>query len=166
MPKLSKRVARAARTAGVFREVSDPEQLHVWGKKRFIESYLACESLEQDQCLLPDKGLKNLLSRCAEAKALPTSQVTFNELHKRGLRYAEQIRKAAPLLVVNRAVAARRSLFGSEEERKMALRALHEKETDPAIADRIRAQKAALLRRDSSSRRVWTLFQNLCCSLS
>jgi len=70
---LPERVQRAARAAGVFQEVSDSDQLHVWGKKRFIESYLAWEEIEENQFLLPDGDLKNLLAGLAAAKALPTS---------------------------------------------------------------------------------------------
>jgi hypothetical protein len=144
MPKLSERVASAARAAGVFREVSDPEQLHVWGKKRFIESYLAWDALEQDQYLLPDGELKNLLAGCTETKALPAPQVPFNDLHERGLRYAEQIKEAAPLLAVNRAVAARYSIWNSEEERRQAILSLQEKETSPDLLENARRQKVTL----------------------
>jgi hypothetical protein len=69
--ELPERVQRAARAAGVFQEVSDPDQLHVWAKKRFVESYLAWEEIEESQFLLPDGELKRLLSGVAEAKALP-----------------------------------------------------------------------------------------------
>jgi len=145
MPKLAERVDRAVRASGVFKlQDCEPEALHVWAKKRFIESYLAWAELEQEQFLLPDGELKDLLAGVAETKALPAPEVCFEDLHKHGLRYSEQIREAAPLLAVNRAVAARWSLFGSEEGREIALRALSEKETDPALADKIRAQKAAL----------------------
>jgi type III secretion system FlhB-like substrate exporter len=47
--------------------------LHAWGKKRFIESYLAWEEIEENQLLLPDGDLKNLLAGVAAAKALPPS---------------------------------------------------------------------------------------------
>jgi hypothetical protein len=68
---LPERIQRAARAAGVFQEVSDPDQLHVWRKKRFIESYLAWEEIEENQFLLPDGEFKDALSALAEAKALP-----------------------------------------------------------------------------------------------
>jgi hypothetical protein len=74
LAELPERIRRAARAAGVFQEVSDPDQLHVWGKKRFIESYLASEALEQDQYLLPDGEIKNLLAQLSRAKALPVPQ--------------------------------------------------------------------------------------------
>lgn len=97
MPRLSERTQAACRAAGVFREVSEPDQLHVWRKKRFIESYLAWEALEQDQFLLPDGELRNLLSGLAETKVLPSSEIPFNDLHERGLRYAEELKKTGPL---------------------------------------------------------------------
>jgi len=144
MPRLSPRVAQAARAAGVWRDFPTTEALHVWAKKRFVESFIAWGETQQDKMLLPDGEIKNLLAEYAETKALPAPEVCFEDLHKHGLKYAEQISEAAPLLAVNRAVAARWSLFGSEEGREIALRALSEKETDPALADKIRAQKAAL----------------------
>ena len=53
MPKLSERVDRAARASGIFRlQDCEPDQIHVWARKRFIESYLAWAELEQDQFLL------------------------------------------------------------------------------------------------------------------
>ena len=72
--KLPDRVQRAAKAAGVFREVSDPDQLHVWAKKRFIESYLAWEEMKENQLLLPDGELKNALTRVAQTTALPSSK--------------------------------------------------------------------------------------------
>jgi len=98
MPKLTERVQNACRAAGVFRNVETTEQLHIWGKKRFIESYLAWESLEQSQYLLADGELKNMLAEIAETKALPPpATVPFEELHKRGLEYAGQVKAKALL---------------------------------------------------------------------
>jgi hypothetical protein len=94
LERLSDRVQAACRASGVFRDFETPEQLHTWAKKRFIESYLAWEALEEDKFLLPNGELKNLISRCAE-KLLPYSQqnhVPFGALHERGLRYAEQLK--------------------------------------------------------------------------
>jgi hypothetical protein len=65
-------------------------------------------------------------------------------LHERGLQYAEQMRAAAPLPAFNIDVAERGNLWGSEETRENAYRSLGEKETSPSIADTLRAQKAAL----------------------
>jgi hypothetical protein len=69
--ELPERVQRAARAAGVFQEVSHPDQLHVWAKKRFIESYLVWEEIEESKVLLPDGELKRLLCNVATKKALP-----------------------------------------------------------------------------------------------
>jgi hypothetical protein len=73
------------------------------GKKRFIESYLAWEALEQDRFLLPDGELKNLLSGLGETKVLPSSEIPFTDLHERGLRYAEELKKTGPLPSVSQA---------------------------------------------------------------
>jgi hypothetical protein len=68
---LPERVQRAARAAGAFQEFSDLDQLHIWAKKRFIESYLRWEEIEENQFLLPDGELKNALIDLAQTKALP-----------------------------------------------------------------------------------------------
>jgi hypothetical protein len=96
MPLLSERTQAACRAAGIFREISELNQLHIWGKKRFIESYLAWQALEQDRFLLPDDELKNALSGVANTKALPSRDIPFNDLYKRGLRYAEELKKTSP----------------------------------------------------------------------
>jgi hypothetical protein len=88
--KLSERVQHAARAGGVFREVSHPDQLHVWGKKNFVESFIAWGELEKDKHLLPEGEIKNLLADFSETKSLPAPEVCFEDLHKRGLQYAEE----------------------------------------------------------------------------
>jgi hypothetical protein len=70
MPKLSERVQAACRASGVFRDFETTEQLHTWAKKRFVESYLAWETLERDQFLLPDSEIKNLSRRLAATEAI------------------------------------------------------------------------------------------------
>lgn len=90
MPKLSERVQQAARAAGVFRDFESVEALHTWAKKRFVESFIAYGECEQDKFLLPDGEIKNLLAGAAQAKALPAPRVSFEDLHKRGLQYAEE----------------------------------------------------------------------------
>lgn len=70
---LPERIQRAARAAGVFQDFSDIDQLYVWAKKRFIESYLAWEQLEEDKFLLPEGKIKNLLAEVAVTKALPAA---------------------------------------------------------------------------------------------
>ncbi len=64
--------------------------LHTWAKKRFVESFIAFGELERDGFLLPDGEIKNLLAEFSETKALPAPQVCFEDLHKRGLQYAEE----------------------------------------------------------------------------
>ncbi len=90
MPKLSDRVATAARAAGVWRDFPTTEALQVWAKKVFIESFIAWGEAEQDKFLLPDGEIKNLLAGVAETKALRAPEVCFEDLHKRGLQYAEE----------------------------------------------------------------------------
>lgn len=92
VPRLSPRVAQAARAAGVWRDFPTTEALHVWAKKQFVESFIAWGETEQDKMLLPDGEIKNLLAEYAETKALPAPQVSFEVLHKRGLQYAEECR--------------------------------------------------------------------------
>jgi hypothetical protein len=140
MPKLSERVQSACRASGVFREVSEATELHVWAKKRFIESYLAWEALERDQYLLPDGELKNLLASCAETKAFPAPQVSFHELHARGLKYSEDV----VIRNLGSQAAVRYAIWESEDQRQEASLSLGEKETNPAVAAKVRSQKAAL----------------------
>jgi hypothetical protein len=90
MPKLSDRVATAARAAGVWRDFPTTEALHVWAKKVFIESFIAWGEAEQDKFLLPNGEIKNLLAEFSNAKALPAPQPCFEDLHKRGLQYAKE----------------------------------------------------------------------------
>jgi hypothetical protein len=66
------------------------EALHVWAKKKFIESFTRWDEAGESQNLLPDGEIKNLLTEFAQAKALPAPAVNFHGLHERGLRYAEQ----------------------------------------------------------------------------
>lgn len=70
-PQLSGRFGAACRASGVLREVSDPDDLHKWGKKRFLESYIAWTTLGKDNYLLPEGEIKNLLQRAAQEKSLP-----------------------------------------------------------------------------------------------
>ena len=89
-PELSPRIERAARAAGVFRDHETVEALHVWAKKKFIESFTRWDEAGESQNLLPDGEIKNLLTEFGQAKALPAPAVDFHDLHERGLRYAEQ----------------------------------------------------------------------------
>jgi hypothetical protein len=88
--KLSERVRQAARAAGVFRDFDSVADLHTWAKKRFVESFIAYGENQQDAFLLPDGEIKRLLADVAATKALPAPAQCFEELHKRGLQYAEE----------------------------------------------------------------------------
>jgi hypothetical protein len=144
---LSDRVRQACRAAGLWRDFDSVADLHTWAKKRFVESFIAYGECGQDAFLLPDGEIKRLLADAARPMALPAPKESFDDLHERGLRYAERIRDVAPFMAVNRAVAARGELWESEETREIAYHSLREKETSPSIADAIRAQKAALAER-------------------
>jgi hypothetical protein len=96
MPELSPRIDRAARAAGVFRDHETVEALHVWAKKKFIESFTRWGELEQDKFLLPDGEIKNLLTGAAQLKALPAASDNWPELHTRGLTYGEKTKADAP----------------------------------------------------------------------
>jgi hypothetical protein len=87
MPKLSERVQQAARAAGVFRDFESTEGLHVWAKKRFIESFIVYGEMKQDAFLLPDGEIKRMLTSFAQAKVLPAPCVEWNELRERGEAY-------------------------------------------------------------------------------
>jgi hypothetical protein len=88
---LSERVQQAARAAGIFRDFESAQDLHVWAKKRFLDSYAAYEELERDQFLLPDGELKGLLAGIAETKSLPASE-SYEAMRERGLAYAAELR--------------------------------------------------------------------------
>jgi hypothetical protein len=80
LESLPERVRRAARASGVFQEVSDPDQLHVWAKKRFIESYLAWEEIEESKFLLPNgkNFIASLLARPIRALLSNREPVPFS----------------------------------------------------------------------------------------
>lgn len=104
--KLPDRIKQAARASGVFRDHESVEALHVWAKKKFIESFIAYGELQQDQYLLPDGEIKTMLAEFAQAKALPAPKHNFAELHKRGLEYAEKLRNEAQQPDLKRAIRA------------------------------------------------------------
>jgi hypothetical protein len=91
LAKLSERVQQAARAAGVFRDFESTEELHVWAKKRFIESFIAYGELERDEFLLPDGEIKNLLSEFAQTKMLPSTSDDWSECRARGEAYRTQL---------------------------------------------------------------------------
>jgi hypothetical protein len=92
---LSERVRQAARAAGVFRDFTAAEfekgALHTWGKKRFVESFIAYGELKQDEFLLPDGEIKNLLSGFAQTKMLPATPQDWSECRARGEAYRAQL---------------------------------------------------------------------------
>jgi hypothetical protein len=88
--RLSDRVRQAARAAGVFREVDRAKDLHVWAKKRFVESFIAYGELQQDAFLLPDGEIKDLLSGLSRTKVLPIAQ-DWSECRERGESYRSQL---------------------------------------------------------------------------
>jgi hypothetical protein len=145
MPKLSERVDRAARASGVFTiQNCEPEAIHVWAKKRFIESYVAWTELEHDQFLLPDGEIKNLLAGVAKAKQLARSRDEFQAARIAGEEYRERASQVSP------APPAKSST--TRRWRAEAYAALGEKETDPAAMEEVRRQKAALEARGFSVR--------------
>lgn len=95
---LPERIRQAARASGVFRDVESADDLHVWAKKRFLESFIAYGELEQEQFLLPDGEIKTLLAEFAESKALPVPTRDFHELQTRGLEYSAKLKQGTPAL--------------------------------------------------------------------
>jgi hypothetical protein len=91
LARLPEQTRQAARAAGVFRDFESVEDLHVWAKKRFIESFVTWAELEQDQFLLLDGELKRLLAGVAETKSLPASE-SYEAMRERGLAYAAELR--------------------------------------------------------------------------
>ena len=74
---LPERVQQAARASGIFREVSDLEQIYTWGRKKFIESYLRSGALAENSFALPEGELKNLLAEAAQRLALPIPKQSY-----------------------------------------------------------------------------------------
>jgi hypothetical protein len=71
--RISERTMTAIRAAGGVPWIADcPGDALVWCKKAFVESYIAWETLERDQYLLPEGSpVKALISNAAACKALP-----------------------------------------------------------------------------------------------
>ncbi len=89
---LPERIRQCARASGVFRDVESADDLHVWAKKRFLESFAAYGEREQDAFLLPDGEIKNLLADFSTAKALPAPAVQVADQHARGVEYGKELR--------------------------------------------------------------------------
>ena len=92
LARLPEQIRQAARAAGVFRDFESVKDLHVWAKRRFIESFVSWMELEQDQFLLPDGELKGLFAGFAATKSLLASDESYREMHERGLAYAAQLK--------------------------------------------------------------------------
>ena len=91
MPKLSPRIERAARAAGVFRDHDTLEALHVWAKKKFLESFLRWDETVESQNLLPEGEIKTLLAGVAQAKMLAAPSPDWSECRARGEAYRAQL---------------------------------------------------------------------------
>lgn len=147
MPKLSPRIERACRAAGVFRGHESVEALHVWTKKKFIESFLRCDETGETQNLLSDGETKNLLTSAAQTKALPAPD-SYEDAHARGLAYAEQLKtspaedpniKRALLEIRQRAcVPSTRSL---EEQKRILCERGFLQMPDPKLREGLKRQR-------------------------
>ena len=89
--QLSERDRHAARAAGVFREFESVGGLHIWAKKRFVESFTAYGELEGDQFLLPNGHIKNLLTDLGQANPLPSSSRNWDECRLAGESYRARV---------------------------------------------------------------------------
>lgn len=70
-PELSERFELSMRAAGVCVDYEDPDQLHVWAKKRFVEYWLAWTEMEDEgKFLLPEGELRDALKALGERKSL------------------------------------------------------------------------------------------------
>ena len=124
---LPERVQQAARAAGIFRDFESVQDLHVWAKKRFLDSYAAYEELEQNQFLLPAGELKGLFAEVASAKSLPASsedlERDWKAMRARGLAYAEKLKgdpsQQPDLKRAIRGFTFRPSLHSLEEQKRI-----------------------------------------------
>jgi hypothetical protein len=92
-PRISEHTRRAINHAGSLDWIRDcPAKELQWARTRFIEEYIRYAELKQDEHLLPDGEVKNLLADAAQAKALPVPKVSFEELHRRGLAHAKELK--------------------------------------------------------------------------
>lgn len=67
----------AARASGIFAQADmEPEQLHVWAKRKFVEAYARWKEKVH---LLPDGPVKDALTDLARAKALPERKSELND---------------------------------------------------------------------------------------
>jgi hypothetical protein len=68
-PRISERCRRAINAAGGLAYLSECSKENlIFARKRFIESYLRWEELQQDEYLLPEAGIRTLLSEGSEER--------------------------------------------------------------------------------------------------
>jgi len=91
LSRVSERIRMAARAAGVFRDFDSVEALHVWAKKRFVESFIGYSEREQEAFLLPAGEIKNLLAGVAETKILQAPVEDWSACRARGEEYRAQL---------------------------------------------------------------------------
>jgi hypothetical protein len=92
---LPERIQASIRVAGVLQDYDDPDQLHVWCKKKFIEYYLQYGEMEREGKFLIAQGeLREALAAISETKVLPPAGPSFDELHRRGLEYSARVRES------------------------------------------------------------------------
>jgi hypothetical protein len=66
---------QACRASGIFCQADmEPEQLHTWAKKRFVETYARWTEHAADVFLLEDGTVKDVLKGSAETLALPAQK--------------------------------------------------------------------------------------------
>lgn len=89
--RISERTRRAVNAAGGIPYLSEctGDDL-VFARKRFIESYIRWEELQQDEYLLPAGEVRDLINECAENKQLPGSD-PYQAARERGERYRENL---------------------------------------------------------------------------
>jgi hypothetical protein len=78
LSKLNERIRTAARAAGVFREHDTVESLHVWCRKRFVESFIAWGERERDEVFLPPGRVLNMVEDVAHG-LLPQASLGDDE---------------------------------------------------------------------------------------
>jgi hypothetical protein len=119
-PVMSEQLSTAARAAGVFREHESTASLHVWSKKRFLESFTAYGERESDVALLPggeDGEMRKLIGLVSHRVALPPAPQSPPEER---LRVADQLADAARQVLATR--APQDYVVSATDEQKSVLR--------------------------------------------
>jgi hypothetical protein len=77
--KLPTQIQQACRASGIFAQPDlDPDQIHVWAKKKFLEAYVRWGENAANAFLLEDGPLKEALTELAKTKALPETVGEFS----------------------------------------------------------------------------------------